>query len=186
VDADIEYGLHRRFPAGTDLPPLMAIAATGSTKYAYEAGKISALEGRALGIHWNFSPVVDVNNNPNNPIINTRSFGEDPSSVGTFAVEYIKGLQDNGMLATAKHFPGHGDTETDSHTSLATIPSDSARLWSLELKPFQTVIDTGVDAVMVAHVHSPDFQPNANLPATLSPFWVTRILRKKWVLKVSL
>ncbi len=179
VDADIEYGLQRRFPAGTDLPPLMAIAATGSTKYAYEAGKISAMEGRALGIHWNFSPVTDVNNNPNNPIINTRSFGEDPDDVGVYAVQFIKGLQENGMLATAKHFPGHGDTETDSHTSLATIPSDSSRLWSLELKPFQTVIDASVDAVMVAHVHSPDFQPNANLPATLSSFWVTDILRKK-------
>lgn len=179
VDADIEYGLHRRFPAGTDLPPLMAIAATGSTKYAYEAGKISALEGRALGIQWNFSPVTDVNNNPNNPIINTRSFGEDPDDVGKYAVQFMKGLQDNGMLSTAKHFPGHGDTETDSHTSLATIPSDSSRLWSLELKPFQTVIDAGVDAVMVAHVHSPDFQPNANLPATLSRFWVTDVLREK-------
>jgi len=179
VDADIEYGVQRRFPAGTDLPPLMAIAATGSTHYAYEAGRIAALESRALGIHWNFSPVTDVNNNPNNPIINTRSFGEDPDEVGKYAVEFIRGLQENEMLATAKHFPGHGDTETDSHTRLATIPSDSARLWSLELNPFQTAIDAGVDAVMVAHVHSPDFQPNANLPATLSPFWVTGVLREK-------
>ena len=179
VDADIEYGVQRRFPAGTDLPPLMAIAAAGSTQYAYEVGKIAALESRALGIHWNFSPVTDVNNNPNNPIINTRSFGEDPDEVGKYAVEFILGLQENGMLATAKHFPGHGDTETDSHTSLATIPSDSSRLWSLELNPFQTAIDAGVDAVMVAHVHSPDFQPNANLPATLSPFWVSGVLREK-------
>lgn len=179
VDADIENGLYSRFPSGTDLPPLMAIAATGSTKYAYEAGKISALEGRALGIHWNFSPVTDVNNNPNNPVINIRSFGENPDNVGEYAVQYIRGLQDHGMLATAKHFPGHGDTETNSHISLAAIPSDSSRLWSLELKPFQTVIDAGVDAVMVAHVHSPDFQPNANLSASLSSFWVTDILRKK-------
>ncbi len=179
VDADIENGVNRRFPEGTDLPPLMAIAATGSSHFAYEAGKIAALESRALGIHWNFSPVTDVNNNPNNPIINTRSFGEDPDVVGEYAVQFMKGLQDNGMLATAKHFPGHGDTETDSHTSLATIPSDSTRLWSLELKPFQTVIDAGIDAVMVAHVHAPDLQPNANLPATLSPFWVTGVLRDK-------
>ncbi len=179
VDADIEYGVQRRFPAGTDLPPLMAIAATGNTHFAYEAGRIAALESRALGIHWNFSPVTDVNNNPNNPIINTRSFGEDPDEVGKYAVEFIRGLQDHGMLATAKHFPGHGDTETDSHTSLATIPSDSSRLWSLELKPFQTVIDAGVDAVMVAHVHSPDLQPNANLPATLSSFWISDVLREK-------
>jgi len=179
VDADIEYGLHYRFPAGTELPPNMAIAATGSTNYAYEAGKISALEGRALGIHWNFSPVTDVNNNPNNPIINIRSFGENPDAVGEYATQYIRGLQDHGMLATAKHFPGHGDTETDSHTSLASIPSDSSRLWSLELKPFQTAIEAGVDAVMVSHIHSPDFQPDANLPAALSSFWVTDILREK-------
>lgn len=179
VDADIENGIQRRFPEGTDLPPLMAIAATGDPKMAYEAGKISALEGRALGIHWNFAPVTDVNNNPNNPIINTRSFGEDPETVGEYAIQFMKGLQDHGMLATAKHFPGHGDTETDSHTSLATIPSDSARIWSLELKPFQMVIDEGIDAVMVAHVHSPDLQPNANLPATLSPYWVTDILKNK-------
>ena len=120
-----------------------------------------------------------MNNNPNNPIINTRSFGEDPDIVGEYAVQFMKGLQDHGMVATAKHFPGHGDTETDSHTRLTSIPSDSSRLWSLELKPFQTVIDAGVDAVMVAHVHSQDFQPNANLPATLSSFWVMDILRKK-------
>ena len=178
-DADIESGLHARFPNGTELPPLMAIAATNNPDYAYESGKIAASEGRAVGIHWNFSPVTDVNNNPKNPIINTRSFGEDPDVVGEYAVQFMKGLQEHGMLATAKHFPGHGDTETDSHTSLAAIPSDSSRLWSLELKPFQTVIDAGVDAVMVAHVHAPDYQPNANLPATLSSFWVTDILRKK-------
>ena len=178
-DADIESGLHARFPNGTELPPLMAIAATNNPDYAYESGKIAASEGRAVGIHWNFSPVTDVNNNPKNPIINTRSFGEDPDVVGEYAVQFMKGLQEHGMLATAKHFPGHGDTETDSHTSLAAIPSDSSRLWSLELKPFQTIIDAGVDAVMVAHIHAPDYQPEANLPATLSPFWVTEILREK-------
>ena len=178
-DADIESGLYARFPNGTELPPLMAIAATNNPDYAYESGKIAASEGRAVGIHWNFSPVMDVNNNPSNPIINTRSFGEDPNSVGEFGIQFMKGLQEHGMLATAKHFPGHGDTETDSHSALAMIPSDSSRLWSLELKPFQTVIDAGVDAVMVAHIHAPDYQPEANRPATLSPFWITEILRGK-------
>jgi len=178
-DADIESGLHARFSNGTELPPLMAIAATENPQFAYEAGKIAASESRAVGIHWNFSPVMDVNNNPENPIINTRSFGEDPTLVGEFGLQFMKGLQEHGMLATAKHFPGHGDTETDSHSALAMIPSDSSRLWSLELKPFQTVIDAGVDAVMVAHIHAPDYQPEANRPATLSPFWVTEILRKK-------
>ena len=128
VDADIESGLGRRYPGAVTLPPMMAIAATGNPQYAYEAGRISAEESRAVGIHFNLSPVVDVNNNPKNPIINTRSFGEVPDSVNRYSVEFIRGLHDNGMLATAKHFPGHGDTETDSHSSLAQIPSDSARL----------------------------------------------------------
>ena len=176
VDADIEHGMNQRYEAGTDLPPLMAIAATGDSSLAYEAARIKAIEGRAVGIHWNFSPVTDVNNNPANPIINVRSFGEDPDLVGKYAVEYIRGLQDHGMLATVKHFPGHGDTETDSHTSLARIPSDSTRLWDVEIKPFKIAIDAGVDAVMVAHVHAPDLQPNADLPATLSKFWTTNVL----------
>ena len=128
VDADIEYGLNQRYKAGTDLPPLMAIAATGDPNLAYEAGRISAMEAGAVGIHWNFSPVTDINNNPANPIINTRSFGETAEIVNKFSVEYIRGLKDHGMLSTAKHFPGHGDTETDSHSSLAMIPRDSARL----------------------------------------------------------
>lgn len=178
-DGDLEYGLEYRYKAGTDLPPLMAIAATGDPHYAYLAGEITAREATAVGIHWNFSPVVDVNNNPANPIINTRAFGEDPELVSKFAVQYIKGLQDNGMLATAKHFPGHGDTATDSHTSLAEIPSDSLRLWTIELKPFQAAIDAGVDAVMVSHLQAPDFQPHARIPATLSPFWIQDILRGK-------
>ena len=177
IDADIENGLHQRFPEGTELPPFMGIAATGDSLLAYEAGKIVGKEGRSVGIHWNFAPVVDINNNPLNPIINTRSFGEDPSIVSSFSSEYIRGLQEKNMLATAKHFPGHGDTETDSHTSLAQIPSDSLRLWSTELKPFVSAIKNGVDAVMVAHVNASDFQFNYDIPATLSKFWVTDILK---------
>lgn len=177
VDADIEYGLNQRYKAGTDLPPLMAIAATGDPNLAYEAGRISAMEAGAVGIHWNFSPVTDINNNPANPIINTRSFGETAEIVNKFSVEYIRGLKDHGMLSTAKHFPGHGDTETDSHSSLASIPSDSARIWSVEIEPFRHAIANGVDAVMVAHVTAPDYQPNADLPATLSPYWVTDVLK---------
>lgn len=179
VDADIESGLGRRYPGAVTLPPMMAIAATGNPKYAYEAGRISAEESRAVGIHFSLSPVVDVNNNPKNPIINTRSFGEDPDSVNRYSVEFIRGLHDNGMLATAKHFPGHGDTGTDSHSSLAQIPSDSSRLWSVELPPFQKAIDAGVDAVMIAHVNAPDYQPNAQNPATLSSFWIQDILRNR-------
>jgi len=178
-DADIEYGLNQRFPSGTDLPPLMAIAATSDTENAYQVGKIIAKEARAVGIHWNLSPVVDVNNNPLNPIINTRSFGEDPKKVSEFGISLMKGLQDHGMLSTAKHFPGHGDTETDSHSSLAMIPSDSSRLWSVEILPFQAMSDAGVDAIMVAHVHAPDYQPEADKPTTLSQFWIKSILKEK-------
>ena len=177
VDADIEHGLYQRFPEGTELPPFMALAATGDPDLAYAAGKIVATEGRSVGIHWNFAPVVDVNNNPRNPIINTRSFGEDPDQVSIYGKAYIHGLQDHGMLATAKHFPGHGDTEKDSHSSLAQIPSDALRLWTIEIKPFTNAIRSGVDAVMVSHVHAPDYQFNADLPATLSKFWVTDILK---------
>ena len=178
-DADIERGFGQRFPSGTDFPPMMAITATGNPKNAYEVGKIVALESKAAGVHWNLSPVVDVNNNPLNPIINTRSFSDDPDIVGEFSIEYTKGLQDHGMIATAKHFPGHGDTQTDSHSSLAMIPSDSSRLWSVELKPFRVMAGAGIDVVMMAHIHAPDYQPEADEPATLSRFWVTEILRER-------
>ena len=179
VEADIESGLGRRYGGAVTIPPMMAIAATGNPKYAYEAGRISAIESRSVGIHFNLAPVVDVNNNPKNPIINTRSFGENPDSVYLYSREFIKGLHDYGMLATAKHFPGHGDTETDSHSALAQIPSDSARLWSTELPPFRNVIQSGVDAIMVAHVNAPDYQKNADDPATLSSFWIQDILKRK-------
>jgi len=179
VDMDIERGLQQRFTEGTQTPPLMAIAATGNPQNAFEAGKVVAIEGRSVGMHWSLAPVVDVNNNPDNPIINTRAFSDDPDMVADFAVQYIKGLHSGGMLATAKHFPGHGDTKTDSHKSLATIPSDSTRLWSIELAPYQKVIEAGVDAIMVAHLTSPDYQVHSQTPATLSKFWIQDILRGK-------
>ncbi|MEE8334883.1 MAG: glycoside hydrolase family 3 N-terminal domain-containing protein, partial [Candidatus Neomarinimicrobiota bacterium] len=177
VNADVESGIGRRYPSGTQFPPFMAIAATGDPSNAYLAGKISAIESRAVGIHLNLSPVLDVNNNPKNPIINTRSFGESPVLVTQFGLEYIRGLADYGMLTTAKHFPGHGDTETDSHSSLAQIPSDSTRLWTIELKPFKAAIEFGVDLVMVAHLTAPDYQTNAEEPATMSNFWIQDILK---------
>ena len=179
VEADIESGLGRRYPGAVTLPPMMAIAATGNSKFAYEAGRISAEESRGVGIHFNLAPVVDVNNNPKNPIINTRSFGEHPDSVIKYSREFIKGLHEHGMLTTAKHFPGHGDTETDSHSSLAQIPSDSARLWQIELPPFKNAIESGVDAIMVAHVNSPEYQIHSEDRATLSKFWIQDVLRSK-------
>ena len=177
VQADLEYGLKRRFPGGTHLPWPMGLAATGDPAAAYDAGYITAVEGRALGIHLALAPVVDVNNNPYNPIINTRSFGEDPEWVGTFGNAFLSGLHDGGMAGTAKHFPGHGDTRTDSHTALARIPSDSARLWNVELKPFQMLVDADVDVVMVGHLDAGDFQREPGIPSSLSPFWLKDVLR---------
>jgi len=179
IDMDIEKGLQQRFPEGTQMPPAMALAATGNTKNAHLAGQVVAQEGRSVGVHWNLAPVIDVNNNPENPIINTRAFSDEPEMVSEFAINYIKGLQSKGMLATAKHFPGHGDTHTDSHSALATISSYSVRLWSIELAPYRKVIEAGVDAVMISHLIAPEFQPNSGTPATLSKFWIQDILRGK-------
>ncbi|MFC1484017.1 glycoside hydrolase family 3 N-terminal domain-containing protein [Candidatus Neomarinimicrobiota bacterium] len=178
-DADIERGLGQRFPGSTSLPVLMAVGATGNPEYAYQAGRITALEGHSVGIHLNLTPVVDVNNNPANPIINVRSYGEDPNLVIEFSRAFIRGMQDHGILTTAKHFPGHGDTETDSHSNLAQIPSDSTRLWSVELPPFIAAINQGVDLVMATHVQAPDYQTHAGTPATMSKFWVTDVLRQQ-------
>ena len=179
VQADLEYGLDGRFKGGTALPWPMALTATGDPNLAFEAGRITAEEGRALGIQLALAPVVDVNNNPDNPIINTRSFGEDPDQVITYASRFMQGLRSHGMLATAKHFPGHGDTQTDSHSALAKIPEDSTRLWSVELKPFQAMIDGGVDLVMVGHLDAGIFQEEPGVPATLSPFMLQDILRDR-------
>ncbi|MCF7905281.1 MAG: beta-N-acetylglucosaminidase, partial [Candidatus Marinimicrobia bacterium] len=132
IQADLEYGIKSRFKMGTEIPWPMAQGATGNPDMAYAAGRITAEEGRALGINLALAPIVDVNNNPLNPIINTRAYGEDPAQVIAYATRFMDGLHDGGMLATAKHFPGHGDTQSDSHTKLAQIPEDADRLWSIE------------------------------------------------------
>ena len=132
-----------------------------------------------MGIHWNFFPVADVNSNPANPIINTRSFGEDPDRVSDFVNAYIKGAHEGGMLATVKHFPGHGDTGTDSHLELASVSGDEARLEKMELVPFKRAIDGGVDSVMVAHVTVPAIEPDPTLVATTSRRVTTDLLKEK-------
>ena len=131
-----------------------------------------------IGVHWNFFPDADVNSNPANPIINTRSFGEDPQQVGDMVVAYIRGAHANGMMTTVKHFPGHGDTATDSHLSVAQVTGDMARLHSVELPPFQKAIEAGVDSVMVAHVTVPALDPT-NHVATVSPAIVTDLLKRQ-------
>ena len=161
----------------TVLPPQMAFGAAGDPVLVREAGRITALEARALGVQLNFAPVLDVNNNPDNPIINTRSFGENPDRVAELGAAYIQGARDGGLMTTAKHFPGHGDTGTDSHLRLAVVPGDRARLDSIEFVPFRRAIADRVDAVMTAHVAVPGILGPDAPPATLSSYFMTRVLR---------
>src|SRR6266568_2501766 len=175
VSADLEWGAGMRVIGGTAFPQIMAVGATGNPRDAYTIGAAAATEGRAVGIHVNFAPDADVNNNPLNPIINIRSFGEDPRAVASLVRAYVRGLQDNGMLATLKHFPGHGDTDADSHIGLPTIRVDYPRLDSVELVPFRAGIDAGAQVVMSAHIAFPAFTGDA--PATLSPAMLTGVLR---------
>jgi len=179
IAADFEAGAANRVTGATLFPPLMSLGAAGSGDLAYAMGRITALEGRAMGIHMTYAPVVDVNINPDNPIINTRSFGADPALVSRLAGAFIRGVQGNGMIATAKHFPGHGDTSVDSHTLMPTIEADLERLEKVELFPFQAAIDAGVKAVMSAHLAVPALDPAPGVPATLSAPIMTGLLREK-------
>ena len=178
VAADFERGVSMRLNGTTVFPHAMAFGATGKTENAEAFGRITALEARAIGVHWNFFPVADVNSNPANPIINTRSFGEDPKQVGDFVAAYIRGAHEGSMLTTAKHFPGHGDTAADSHLGLAQVTGDRARLEAVELPPFQRAIKAGVDAVMVAHVTVPALDREPNRVATTSRAIVTGLLKE--------
>lgn len=179
IGADYERGTAMRQDEGTSFPTAMAVAAAGDPKDAYTMGKITALEARAVGVQWIYAPVCDVNNNPSNPIINTRSFGENPASVAKYISEFIHGVEENGALATAKHFPGHGDTATDSHIDLPTIKADRERLEHLELVPFRAAIAAGVGSIMTGHLNVPAFEPDPNTPATLSSNILTDLLRKQ-------
>ncbi|MGQ0713342.1 MAG: glycoside hydrolase family 3 protein [Gemmatimonadaceae bacterium] len=187
VASDLEPGLGR-LVGGTFVPTLMsagsatifpsnmAIAATGDARDAFAVGRIIGREARAVGIHLAFAPTVDVNNNPANPVINTRSFGEDPQRVAELSAAFVRGVQSEGVAATAKHFPGHGDTDTDSHLALPVVRSDPARLASVELVPFRAAIDAGVVGIMTAHIALPA-AGSPSTPATLEPGIVTSLLR---------
>jgi beta-N-acetylhexosaminidase len=177
--ADFERGVSMRLLGTTVFPHAMAFGAAGSEPYAQTFGRITAEEARAIGIHWNFFPDADVNSNPANPIINTRSFGEDPKQVGDLVAAYIKGAHEGGMLVTVKHFPGHGDTATDSHLGVASVNVDRAHLDSIELPPFRHAIEAGVDSVMVAHVTVPALDSDPNHVATISPAVVSDLLEKQ-------
>jgi beta-N-acetylhexosaminidase len=188
VTADMEHGPGQVLNAGTILPyglengggtrfpPLMGLGASREERFAYELGRITALEGRAAGVHVTFSPVVDVNNNPSNPIINTRSYGADAALVARLATAHVRGIQDHGMLATAKHFPGHGDTGTDSHVHLPFITVDKARADTVELPPYRAAFGAGVAGVMSAHIAFPALTGDS-IPATLNPRLLSGLLR---------
>ena len=177
TSADFEGGAAYILNGATRLPRAMAIGATRDPKLAFAAGEVAAREARALGVTIDFYPVVDVNNNPRNPIINIRSFGEDPALVSEMAVAYIGGIQSAGVFATAKHFPGHGDTAVDSHLGLPLIDHPRERLDTVELVPFKAAIAAGVDAVMSSHIVLPALDPTPGIPATLSRPILTGLLR---------
>lgn len=179
VSADIEWGTAMRVEYGTDYLQNMAIGAIGSAEIAEQMGRLTAAEAKALGIHIGFAPVMDLNNNPDNIIINTRSYGEDPQAVSRLGSAFIRGLQAGGLYATAKHFPGHGDTDVDSHLGLPTINVPAERIRNLELVPFQAAVDAGVKGVMVAHITYSAFPEMQGQPATLNPYFIQEVLRKE-------
>lgn len=188
VAADLEPALLRLeaavFPhylletgGATSFPTAMAIAATGRDQDAYDVARAIAREARAVGIHVNFAPTVDVNVNPNNPVIGTRSFGEDPQRVARLSALFVQGTEAGGAMATAKHFPGHGDTDVDSHVGLPVVTATAARMRAVELVPFRAAIDAGADLVMSAHIALPALGGDSTTPATLRPDVMTGLLR---------
>ncbi|MGC2197238.1 MAG: glycoside hydrolase family 3 protein, partial [Terriglobales bacterium] len=180
IAGDFERGvLPARLFGTTVFPHAMAFGAAGKLAYAEEFGRITAQESRALGVHWNLFPVADVNSNPANPIIGTRAFGENPLQVGDLVAAYIRGARANGMLTTAKHFPGHGNTATDSHIAVASVNENLDRLRAVDLPPFRKAIAAGVDAVMTAHVRVLALDPDPTHVATTSPRIVTDLLKNQ-------
>jgi beta-N-acetylhexosaminidase len=190
IGADYEAGAGFRTSGGyfvpngislggaTYFPRQMALGASQDTVLAYEQGRVTAIEGRAVGVHIAFTPVLDVNNNPGNPVIGPRSFAEDPDLVAALGASLIRGLQDHGMIATAKHFPGHGDTDQNSHLSITEVNASRSRLDTVELPPFRRAIAAGVGAIMTFHGVVPALDTNP-LPATLSPAVMTGLLRRE-------
>lgn len=180
--ADVEEGVGQRFAGATWFPPPMALAAIAqyepelALQYATQMGAVTAQEARAIGLNWVLAPVVDVNNNPDNPVINVRAFGETVDQVSQLAIAFIEGAKQFSVLTAAKHFPGHGDTAVDSHLDLPIIPHSLERLQQVELIPFKAAIVANVDAVMSAHLQIPAL--DATYPATLSDRILTRLLRQ--------
>lgn len=180
IAMDAEWGIAMRLDSTVRYPYQMTLGAIqGSDTLLYQMGRNLARQARRLGMHVNFAPTVDVNNNPNNPVINFRSFGEDKYAVTRKALAYMRGMQDNQLLTSLKHFPGHGDTGTDSHYDLPLIGKSRAQLDSLELYPFRQLINAGASGVMVAHLSIPALDTTRNRPSTLSPAIVTNLLKNE-------
>ena len=180
IAIDEENGTVKRLGEGAgEYPGAMALSATEDSKYAYEVGKATGDDLLSLGLNWNYAPVLDVNNNPENPVISVRSFGETPEMVSEFGIQMMKGLQDSKVATALKHFPGHGDTNTDSHFALPIINHDMVRLEEIELAPFKQAIADGADSIMTAHIVFPALEPEEGRPATLSKNIITGLLREK-------
>jgi beta-N-acetylhexosaminidase len=179
VAADYERGLSMRLYGTTVFPHSMAFGAAVKPEFAEQFGKIVAEESRAIGVQWNLMPIADVNSNPANPVINTRSFGEDPVEVSSLVAAYIRGARNNGLLTAAKHFPGHGDTSTDSHLGLAAVNRTREQINQIDLPPFRAAIAAGTDAVMVAHITAPVLESDPSRVATNSPAIVTGVLKQQ-------
>ncbi len=179
IAGDFEYGVGMRVHNSTTFPRAMAVGATRNPKFAYEMARVTALEGRALGVHQNYAPDVDVNVNPKNPVINTRAFGDDVRLVTDMSVAFVKGTQDGGMIATVKHFPGHGDTDIDTHLGLSILNFPKERLQSLELPPYKETFQAGALSVMVGHLSVPAYDTVVGIPATVSPNVSTKLLKEE-------
>jgi len=179
ISIDAEWGLAMRLDSTMKFPKQMTLGAISDDNLIYQMGEQIAFQCKRMGIHVNLAPVADVNNNSENPVINYRSFGEDKHNVANKAISYMNGMQDNGIMANAKHFPGHGDTDSDSHKTLPIINHSRGRLDSLELYPFQQMIDSGLGSMMIAHLYIPSLDDRANRASTLSEYVVTDLLQKE-------
>ena len=180
ISMDAEWGLGMRMKESTvSFPRQLTLGAIQDNRLIYDMGKEVARHLRRVGVHINFAPVADVNNNANNPVINTRSFGEDRYNVAVKSYMYMKGLQDGNVMACAKHFPGHGDTDVDSHYDLPVITHQLSRLDSIELFPFKILAEHGIQSMMIAHLQVPQIDNTKNLPTTLSPKAVNQLLKKE-------
>lgn len=183
IGIDGEWGLFQRFPAAHKFPWAMTLGAIQDNSLIYEMTSKIAEDCKRMGIYWDFAPVVDVNTNPENPIIGNRSFGSDINNVIAKGLAYAQGLQDNGVLASMKHFPGHGDTDTDSHLDLPVVSHDLSRLNSIELAPFKALMDKKIGGVMVAHLYVPTLEKQSGIPASLSYEIITNLLKNTYQYK---